>query len=209
MKSYFSTAEFITTIADPEKASARFNKGIVMAGQSNSGKSSLINSLTNRKSLARVSSVPGKTYGINLYRLSGGAEILDVPGFGYAKRSKQETAVWADLMYRFFEESSGIELGILVSDIRRDMSPESVAMMDLFNKKGIPFIIVLTKLDKIRRSEEGERLEAAAIQSKPYGPLYIFTHSTAKKETTQELRKYIDAYLDSISRSDSEVKTRA
>ncbi|MBR2670785.1 MAG: ribosome biogenesis GTP-binding protein YsxC [Oscillospiraceae bacterium] len=192
MSKLFNKIEFITSYGNYSQLPEQFKPSILFAGQSNAGKSSLINSIANRKNLARVSQKPGKTATINLFSLGDDHVLIDVPGFGYAKRSREEKDKWADLMYDFFQKIDNILLGILVSDIRRELSDEAIGMLDLYNRKGIPFIIVLTKSDKLNKSEISGRLAEIAEQAKAYNPDYIVTHSIRDKVSTESLKEIIE-----------------
>lgn len=192
MSKLFSKIEFITSYGNYGQLPEQFKDSILFAGQSNAGKSSLINSIANRKNLARVSSKPGKTATINLFTLGDDHILIDVPGFGYAKRSRDEKDKWADLMYEFFRKIDNVKLGVLVSDIRRELSDEAMGMLDLYNRKHIPFIIVLTKSDKLNKSELNGRLEEIAAQAKEYKPDYIVTHSIRDKVSTESLKEIIE-----------------
>lgn len=132
---------------------------IVFAGRSNVGKSSLINRLLNRKSLARVSSQPGKTATINFYNCDG-ARLVDLPGYGYAKVSHAEKARWADLIDGYFEQGRDVRLVILLIDSRHRPSADDITMLDYLEQTGFPTLIALTKIDKLNKSERAARLAA-------------------------------------------------
>ena len=124
----------------------------VFSGRSNVGKSSLINRLCNRKNLARVSATPGKTATINFYRVDT-AYFVDLPGYGYAKVSKEERDRWGRLMERYFAEEGLITLGVLIVDARHKPTADDVTMCDWFKGTGCPVIVVANKLDKLKKSE--------------------------------------------------------
>ncbi len=134
---------------------------IVFAGRSNVGKSSLLNKLFGRKNLARVSSVPGKTITVNFYDVDG-CRFVDLPGYGYAKISKAEKARFAELMEGYFASARNIVLLVLLIDMRREPTADDYAMLDFLNNKGIKYMVVLTKADKLNRTAYSQRLTCAA-----------------------------------------------
>lgn len=132
---------------------------IVFAGRSNVGKSSLLNKLFGRKNLARVSSVPGKTITVNFYDVDG-YRFVDLPGYGYAKISKAEKARFAELMEGYFTSGRNISLAVLLIDMRRAPTADDYMMLEFLNTNSIEYIVVLTKSDKLNRTEYSERMKA-------------------------------------------------
>lgn len=131
---------------------------IAFAGRSNVGKSSLLNKLFNRKSLARVSSVPGKTITINFYNLED-VRFVDLPGYGYAKVSKSEKTRWAEMMEGYFRSERDIRLVVQLMDMRHPPTKDDLLMVDFLRQAGYPFIVVLTKADKLNKTEYKNRIE--------------------------------------------------
>lgn len=125
---------------------------IAFAGRSNVGKSSLLNKLFNRKTLARVSSVPGKTITINFYDVDG-YKFVDLPGYGYAKLSKSERDRFGELMEGYFQSGRNIKLVVQLVDMRHKPSQDDFAMIDFMQQMDIPFIVVCTKADKLKVKE--------------------------------------------------------
>lgn len=125
---------------------------ITFSGRSNVGKSSLLNKLFNRKSLARVSSVPGKTVTINFYGVDN-AKFVDLPGYGYAKLSKQEKERFGELMEGYFYSERNIKLVVQLVDLRHKPSADDYAMLDFLKQMDIPVIVVCTKADKLKVKE--------------------------------------------------------
>lgn len=125
---------------------------IAFAGRSNVGKSSLLNKLFNRKSLARVSSVPGKTITINFYDVDG-YKFVDLPGYGYAKLSKSERDRFGELMEGYFQNGRNIKLVVQLVDMRHKPSQDDYGMIDFMQQMDIPFIVVCTKADKLKVKE--------------------------------------------------------
>ncbi|WP_294823829.1 ribosome biogenesis GTP-binding protein YihA/YsxC [uncultured Eubacterium sp.] len=129
---------------------------IAFAGRSNVGKSSLLNKLFNRKSLARVSSVPGKTITINFYDVDG-YKFVDLPGYGYAKLSKSERDRFGELMEGYFQSGRNIKLVVQLVDMRHKPSQDDFGMIEFMKQMKIPFIVVCTKADKLKVKEFKKR----------------------------------------------------
>lgn len=129
---------------------------IAFAGRSNVGKSSLLNKLFNRKSLARVSSVPGKTITINFYDVDG-YKFVDLPGYGYAKLSKSERDRFGELMEGYFQSGRNIRLVVQLVDMRHKPSQDDFGMIEFMKQMNIPFIVVCTKADKLKVKEFKKR----------------------------------------------------
>lgn len=159
----------------PESSEAE----IAFAGRSNVGKSSLLNKLFNRKQLARVSSVPGKTVTINFYDVDG-VKFVDLPGYGYAKISKQELNRFSELMEGYFKSERKIALVVQLIDMRHPATKDDLAMIEFLKAMNIPFIIVMTKADKLKKKAYEERLklskqELVSAQGAPVVPFSSVT----------------------------------
>ena len=131
---------------------------IAFAGRSNVGKSSLLNLLTNRKSLARVSGSPGKTRTINFYKVNKHFRIVDLPGYGYAKVSKGMTKDWGPMMEEYFQKRQGLKKVIQLVDIRHAPSAQDVQMYEYLRHYGFDGLVVATKADKVSRNEMQKNL---------------------------------------------------
>jgi len=127
---------------------------IAFAGRSNVGKSSLLNLLTNRKSLARVSGSPGKTRTINFYRINDSFRIVDLPGYGYARLAKSSQAGWGEMMERYLSKRENLLKVIQLVDIRHTPTAQDVQMYDYLKYYGLDGIVVATKADKISRGQQ-------------------------------------------------------
>ncbi len=136
------------------------------SGRSNVGKSSLINKLTNRKSLARVSGKPGKTVTINFYRADN-LRIVDLPGYGYAKVPFAERTRWSDLMEGYFKSGRNIKCVFALVDMRHPATDFDISMLEFMQAMDIPYHIVLTKSDKLNKTEYANRLNA--VNEELYG----------------------------------------
>ncbi len=136
---------------------------IAFAGKSNVGKSSLINGLLNRKSLARTSSQPGKTQTINFYNVNKLLYFVDLPGYGYAKVSEEIRAKWGKMIERYLHQSEQLKLVFLLIDIRHDPSANDKLMYDWIVSNGYRPVIIATKLDKIKRSQTQKNIKAIRV----------------------------------------------
>ena len=126
---------------------------VTFAGRSNVGKSSVINRLLNRKNFARVGATPGKTTQVNYFLIDGKIYFTDLPGYGYAKVSKDERDRWGRLMESYFQEPGLITLGVLIVDARHKPTADDVTMRNWFRETGCPLIVVANKLDKLKTRE--------------------------------------------------------
>ena len=128
-------------------------KEIAFAGRSNVGKSSLLNLITGRKALARVSGSPGKTRTINFYNINGDFRIVDLPGYGYARVSKSVTENWGDMMEQYFSARHGLIKTVQLVDIRHEPSKQDIQMYEYLRHYGLDGLVVATKADKVSRNE--------------------------------------------------------
>jgi len=146
-------ALFITSMADYDTFPDKGLMQIAIVGRSNIGKSSLINTLLNRRELAKTSSTPGKTRLINIYNVNDVFHLVDLPGYGFAKVSKAEKSKWNDMMNRYFSRSAELAHVLHLVDIRHDPSSDDVTMNRFLRQTGIPFTVVMTKADKLSRNQ--------------------------------------------------------
>lgn len=130
---------------------------ICFCGRSNVGKSSLINRVLGRKSIARVSSKPGKTVTVNFYRV-GDFRLVDLPGYGYAKVPFSEKSRWAELMESYFQSGRNIKMAFQLIDMRHPATEFDISMLDFMSQMGIPYTVILTKSDKLNKTETENRL---------------------------------------------------
>ena len=144
----FDNATFETSFGRPDQLKNSDLPEIAFSGRSNVGKSSLLNKLMGRKALARVSSMPGKTVTINFFKL-GNCRLVDLPGYGYAKVSHDEKIRWANLMETYFSSQRDIRLVVQLIDMRHSPSQQDLDMISYLNETKIPFVVALTKSDKL------------------------------------------------------------
>lgn len=145
-------AQLIISAAHPSQFPKTYEKEVVFVGRSNVGKSSIINGLAKRKKLAYVGQTPGKTRLANFYQINEKLIFVDVPGYGFANRSKKEQQDFGILMDGYFTERQ-IDFMFILVDVRRDLSEDDKMMIDLAQYNNIPFAIVLSKADKLSRSK--------------------------------------------------------
>ena len=164
---------------------------IAFSGRSNVGKSSLLNKLFNRKQLARVSSVPGKTITVNFYDVDG-VKFVDLPGYGYAKISKQEKARFAELMEGYFSQDRKLRLVVQLIDMRHKPSADDYGMIEFLKHNEIPFIIVMTKADKLKVKEYQKRLEESAKELECADGAKIIPFSSVTGRGSEEIISAIE-----------------
>jgi GTP-binding protein len=138
---------------------------IAFAGRSNVGKSSLINKLLRRKKVARVSNTPGRTREINFFEVNGEFVLVDLPGYGYAKVSKERKATWRPLIEGYLRRSPTVKGVVQLLDARRTPSSDDIQMLEFLSQVGTPTIVIATKIDKLPRAERSSRVEALALEA--------------------------------------------
>lgn len=164
----YNQAEFIASYGISSQLPASDRPEISFSGRSNVGKSSLINKLCNRKSLARVSSTPGKTATINFYAVDA-CYFVDLPGYGYAKVSNADRQRWDDLINGYFEAGRCHTLLVQLLDCRHAPSADDLQMLKYLHYHGIPFVVALTKADKLKKSQLAAAQESFEKLCLPYG----------------------------------------
>ena len=164
---------------------------IAFAGRSNVGKSSLLNKLFNRKQLARVSSVPGKTVTINFYDVDN-VKFVDLPGYGYAKLSKQELCRFGELMEGYFKTDRNIALVVQLIDMRHPLTMDDMGMINFMKEMNIPFIIVMTKADKLKKKAYEERLKLSKQELAFAGDVHIIPFSAVTGQGINGIKNYIE-----------------
>lgn len=187
-------AEFFAAFGTNKQLPAKEKPEIVFSGRSNVGKSSLINKLCNRKNLARVSSEPGKTGTINFYKVND-FYLVDLPGYGFAKVSDKERRRWDRLINSYFESGRNINLVVQLIDCRREPSTDDYSMLEYLSYHNIPFVIALTKGDKLNKTQQ----DAVVAQFREYCKDYTFSDivltSTLKNIGIDTLSGCIENFL--------------
>ena len=186
----FSKAEFLTSFGKLSQMPPSDRGEICFSGRSNVGKSTLINKLLNRKSIARVSSVPGKTVTINFFTLDN-IYLVDLPGYGYAKVSKGEKR--GNLIGGYLEDDRrDLELVIQLIDMRHAPSRDDLQMINFLIERELPFIIVFTKADKLNKREREERMAAFAEEIPYFEDITCVPFSAVTLEGVEQLRGIIE-----------------
>ena len=165
---------------------------ICFSGRSNVGKSSLINKILNRKAIARVSSTPGKTVTINFYRLDT-LRLVDLPGYGYAKVADRDRERWAELMEGYFRTERNIKLCLQLIDMRHPATEFDISMLEFLAHFEIPYAVVLTKCDKLNKTEFNNRLTSLKEELGELGEgITIIPFSALKGTGADEIRQTIE-----------------
>ena len=186
----YNSARFVRSYGTVAQLPASTLPEVSFVGRSNVGKSSLINKLFRRKSLAKTSSTPGKTVNLNFFEADG-VHFVDLPGYGYAKRSKSERQRWADLIWGYFEQERSFNLVVVLVDIRHDAQKLDVQMIEYLQEGKFPFVIALTKADKISRSKSFQFRDKLSRQFGIERERMIIT-SSAKGTGIDELKRCIE-----------------
>lgn len=171
---------------------------IVFSGKSNVGKSSLLNKLLNRRSLARVSSHPGKTATINFYRLDS-CRLVDLPGYGYAKVSHAEKHRWAELVDGYLDAKRPVALIVQIIDIRHDPTLDDEQMINYLLESGYPFLVAATKSDKLNVTQRNERM-AALNEMFSESDVELVPFSALKGEGVELLRNRISTACENAAK---------
>ncbi|MFZ0613949.1 MAG: ribosome biogenesis GTP-binding protein YihA/YsxC [Desulfobacterales bacterium] len=173
------SAEFIKSAANASHYPPARLPEIVFAGRSNVGKSSLINTLVNRKRLAKTSSTPGRTQLINFFEVNGELVLVDIPGFGYAKVPGVIRKSWGPMIETYLATRLSLKALVLILDSRRTPGPEESALVDRLGRQPVAAILVLTKIDKLSRSKQQASVHrAAAALRVPPGDIISFSAKT-------------------------------
>lgn len=186
----FNKAEFAAAYGSFSQIPACSRMEIAFAGRSNVGKSTLINKIFNRKNLARVSAVPGKTATINFYQLEH-VYFVDLPGYGYAKVAKSEKERWAGLIEGYLNSERDIRLIFLLIDMRHAPSADDLHMIDYLVEAELPFVVILTKADKLKKMARQARMEAFAQEIPYFSELTVIPFSSQTFEGVEQVRQII------------------
>lgn len=168
---------------------------VAFAGKSNVGKSSLINSLMNRKSYARTSSQPGKTQTINFYNINDCMYLVDLPGYGYANASPAVKAKWGKMIEKYLRKSANLKQVFLLVDIRHDPSENDKMMYDWIVDNGFRPVIIATKLDKLKRSQVAKQVKAVRMGLGLREDDILIPFSSETKQGLDELWETVESYV--------------
>ena len=169
---------------------------VAFAGKSNVGKSSLINALMNRKSLARTSGQPGKTQTINFYNINGQIYLVDLPGYGYAKTAKRERELWGEMIERYLHTSEVLRAVFLLVDIRHAPSENDRQMFDWMKYMGFDPVVIATKLDKIKRSQMDRQMKVIREGLGADSETIIVPFSAQTKQGRETIWDFMDQVIE-------------
>lgn len=191
----YNNAIFEKSFGTAEQLEASDLPEICFCGRSNVGKSSLINRVLGRKSIARVSSKPGKTVTVNFYRV-GDVRLVDLPGYGYAKVPFSEKSRWAELMEGYFQSGRNIKMAFQLIDMRHPATEFDISMLDFMSQMGIPYTVILTKSDKLNKTETQTRLSLIKEELGEYADgIQIIPFSAQNNDGVEKLREVIENSL--------------
>lgn len=188
----YQNVDFLTSYFDTQNVTLPLRPEILFVGRSNVGKSSMINKLINRKSLARTSSTPGKTIAINFYDIDQKIYFVDLPGYGFAQRSKEERLNWGSLIGSYLDTKRDIRLIIFLVDIRHKPSEDDILMYNYLMKKDFIFCILATKADKLKTAEVEEQVKNFSQQFK----IKVIPFSTMDGRGIEEIKQIIEDVSD-------------
>ncbi len=190
-----NNVEILISAVRPEQYPDTGLKGIARAGRSNVGKSSFINTMINRKSMARISSKPGKTQTLNFFNIDEQLVFVDVPGYGYAKVSKTERERWGKMIETYLTTRDNLAAVIQLVDIRHEPSQDDVLMYDFLKHYDIPTIIIATKEDKIPKGKIQKHLKIIRQTLEVDQNDTLISYSSLSKEKNPVIWQAIERYL--------------
>ena len=191
----FNKAEFFRAYGEFSQLPKSDRIEIAFAGRSNVGKSSLINKVFNRKNLARVSAVPGKTATINFYSLEN-IYLVDLPGYGYAKVAKSDKVRWSGLIEGYLHDDRDLRLVFQLIDMRHPPTGDDIHMINFLIESEMPFAIVFTKADKLSKREREERMAGFAAEIPYFDDIEKVEFSAQTGEGAEKIRQIIEEIAD-------------
>ena len=189
----FQNVEFLISAASPKDFPGKWLPEIAFAGKSNVGKSSVINRLLQRKSMAKVGDKPGKTVHVNYFLLDKTCYLVDLPGYGYAKVSKSERDRWGKLMETYFAHPELMTMGVMIVDSRHKPTADDCTMAQWFKDTGRPMVVVANKLDKLKKSEIQPSLDRVRLTLELEEDVPVIPFSAEKGDGRQDLLSAIFA----------------
>ncbi|CAO3419091.1 ribosome biogenesis GTP-binding protein YihA/YsxC [Azospirillum endophyticum] len=157
---------------------------VAFAGRSNVGKSSLVNALTGRKTLARTSNTPGRTQQLNFFNLGDRLKLVDMPGYGYAKESKEKVEAWNDMVRRFLRGRVTLRRALVLIDSRHGLKPNDHEIMDMLDRAAVPYVVVLTKADKVKPADLDKVRRDTELGLKKHPAAFPDIHVTSSEKGT-------------------------
>lgn len=197
-KMIIKNAEFMITAVEPAGYPQNGWPEIALAGRSNVGKSSLINTLVNRKSIARVGNTPGKTRVINFYNINDELMLVDLPGYGYAKVSKEEKKSWGRLAETYLTTRKDLKMILLLVDIRHDPTDDDILMLNFIKQSGRDAAVVATKADKLSRVEYKKQIDRIRTVLALDENTEVIPFSSLKRMGVEEVWSAIEASMKRV-----------
>ncbi len=197
------TVEFVQSASRGGQLPRDGQPQIAFVGRSNVGKSSLLNTLANRRRLAHVSNTPGRTQLINLFRVNGAFCFVDLPGYGFARAPKAVRGQWDRMISGYLRGNPALRGVFALFDVRRDsLTEEDGALLDWMTHYAIPFAAVLTKADKLSRNEQARAVALWRKALAPYAPIGIFPFSATTRQGRDEILDALDGLVAAPPRDD-------
>jgi GTP-binding protein len=194
-KLFAGPCDFVWGATSPENFPPESLNEVAFVGRSNAGKSSLVNALTGRKSMARVSQTPGATRQINFFNLGGRLMLVDLPGYGFAKRSKTEAESWQEMIFAYLRHRARLRRVLLLIDARRGVMDSDQQVMALLDQAAVSYGLVLTKADELKAAQRITALEATSQEAKKHTAALAEVQLTSALEGDgiPELRNHLAA----------------
>jgi GTP-binding protein len=192
----FHSAEFVTSVGFLKQLPRDGFREIAFAGRSNVGKSSLLNKLFNRKNLAKTSNTPGKTRTLNFYRVNDVHYFVDLPGYGYAKRSLQERRQWGQLIEEYVQDRDSLVGFVQLIDARHDPTRDDLQMLDWLAHANKPFVVVATKVDKLSGNKLVKRLDLTRRMLALHSGFEVLSFSAVTGRGKEDVWRWIGEVLD-------------
>ena len=191
-----NNAKYELTAVKPSQYPAVVMPEVALVGRSNVGKSTIINTLLNRRNLARVSSEPGKTRGINFYNIDDALYFVDLPGYGYAKVSKDQKSSWGKIIETYLNNRSQLQMIIMLVDIRHAPSGDDRVMYGWILEQGLPHIVVATKADKISKGQIHGRLQEIKKVLEIRKEVPVISYSSETRQGREDIWGRINAVIN-------------
>ena len=188
----FNKTDFFASYGKVEQIPELSLPEIAFSGRSNVGKSSLINKIFNRKNLARVSSVPGKTATINFYNIDKKCFLVDLPGYGYAKIAQKDKIRWSSLIEGYLTSDRELVLVMQLIDMRHPPSADDIQMINFWIETEQPFVIILTKADKLSKKQREERMAGFANEIPCFDQIETIVFSSITGEGVEKIREILE-----------------
>ena len=193
----FQRATFLTSAAQIAQCPPDAGREIAFAGRSNAGKSTALNAICGLRKLARTSNTPGRTQLLNFFALDDGQRLVDLPGYGYAKVAKTQRDSWGRLVEDYVHARRSLAGVVLLMDVRHPLKPQDTQLIEWLGALGMPVHVLLTKADKLTRSQAALALAAVRKALTHYAHLSVQLFSATKGQGVEEARAVLEAWLQS------------